>query len=154
MNLYEILKKLDISYEEVEHARVFTVEEAEFVKKLIKGTGIKNIFLTNHKGSFYLVLIEDRKQLNIKEITNLVNEKHLSFASVLDLEKILKLEKGSVTPLGLINDIEHQVIVLIDKDLVGNKVLVHPNTNDKTMALDFEDLLKLIHYLGNKYLYF
>jgi len=154
MNLYELLNSLDIEYEEIEHEPVYTIEEAEYTKQLIKGVGVKNLFLTNHKGNYYLVLIEDSKQVNLKEMAKMANTKRLSFARLEELKKILNLNLGSVTPLGLINDLEHQVIVLIDKELKEKRILVHPNTNTKTLSLEFEDLIKLIHYLKNQYIYF
>ena len=65
MNLYEILDKLNIKYEEVEHEAVFTAEQAQFIKVEIEGIGCKNLFLTDKKGKYFLVLMQDNKKANI-----------------------------------------------------------------------------------------
>ncbi len=152
MNLYEILDKLNIKYEEVEHEAVFTAEQAQFIKVEIEGIGCKNLFLTDKKGKYFLVLMEDNKKANIKEIAKITGASHLSFASKDELEKILLLKQGSVTPLGIINDIENKVILVIEKELKDKKILVHPNTNTKTIAINYNDLIKFIEFGKHKYI--
>lgn len=152
MNLYEILDKLNIKYEEVEHEAVFTAEQAQFIKVEIEGIGCKNLFLTDKKGKYFLVLMQDNKKANIKEIAKITGASHLSFASKDELEKILLLKQGSVTPLGIINDIENKVILVIEKELKDKKILVHPNTNTKTIAINYNDLIKFIEFGKHKYI--
>ncbi len=152
MNLYEILDKLNIKYEEVEHEAVFTAEQAQFIKVEIEGIGCKNLFLTDKKGKYFLVLMQDNKKANIKEIAKITGASHLSFASKDELEKILLLKQGSVTPLGIINDIENKVILVIEKELKDKKLLVHPNTNTKTIAINYKDLIKFIEFGKHKYI--
>ena len=152
MNLYEILDKLNIKYEEVEHEAVFTAEQAQFIKVEIEGIGCKNLFLTDKKGKYFLVLMEDNKKANIKEIAKITGASHLSFASKDELEKILLLKQGSVTPLGIINDIENKVILVIEKELKDKKLLLHPNTNTKTIAINYKDLIKFIEFGKHKYI--
>ena len=101
MNLYETLNQLNIQYKEIEHEAVYTVEQAQFIKKYIEGTRCKNLFLTNKKNQYYLVILEESKQLDIKKLAQLVNQPHLSFASSQRLKRILDLQPGSVTPLGI-----------------------------------------------------
>lgn len=153
MEPYKTLQKLNISYKEVEHKSVYTSAEAEFIKELIAGIGVKNLFLKSSKKEYYLVLTPDDKKVDLKALSKLINS-HLSFASAEELKNILKLESGSVTPLGLINDIKHEVIVLIDKDLQEKLILVHPLVNTKTISLEMKDLIKLIEYLKNAYLFY
>ena len=90
---------------------------------------------------------------NIKEIANKVNTSHLSFASPEELKNILDLEPGSVTPLGIINDKNNKVTILIDSELKTKKILCHPNTNTKTVSIEFNDLIKFIEYEKHKYYY-
>lgn len=153
MEPYKTLQKLNISYKEVEHIPVYTSAEAEFIKELIAGIGVKNLFLKSSKKEYYLVLTPDDKKVDLKALSKLINS-HLSFASAEELKNILKLEPGSVTPLGLINDIKHEVMVLIDKDLQEKLILVHPLVNTKTISLEMKDLIKLIEYLKNAYLFY
>lgn len=151
MDLYKILKNLNIKYTEVEHEAVFTAAAAQKIKDMIKGTGCKNLFLTDKKGSYFLVILQDDKRADIKSISKLVNTSHLTFAEEEDLNTILKLKKGSVTPFGIINDTDNKVMMIIDEDLKEKNVLFHPNINTKTISLKFDDLLKFIEYEEHKY---
>ena len=152
MEPYKTLNKLNIKYEEVEHIPVLTSLEAEFIKDMISGVGVKNLFLKNNN-TYYLVVTPDDKLVDLKKLSKLVNGK-LNFASVEELRETLKLEKGSVTPLGLINDFKHQVIVLIDNTLINETILVHPLVNTKTISITTKDLIRLIEYLKNEYLFY
>lgn len=152
MNIYEILKGLNIQYEEIEHEKVFTVEQAQNVKSKIEGIGCKNLFLTDRKGKYILVVLEDSKKANIKELAQISDMNRLSFASDEELKNILKLEQGSVTPLGIINDIENKVLIIIDKNLEHKKLLVHPNINTRTISIKYDDLIRFIEFENHKYI--
>ena len=149
--VYEVLEKLNINYEEMEHKAVYTSEEAMFITKEMKGTGVKNLFLKS-KQKFYLVLIPENKRANIKRIEKQINEKSLSFANEKYLKEILNLTPGSVTPFGIINDKENKVTIVIDESLTNKKVLFHPNTNTKTIKIDYNDLIKFIKNEKHEYL--
>ena len=125
MDIYDIFKQLNIEFKETEHEPIFTIEQAQNIKS-INGTGCKNLFLTNRKKNYYLVLLEETKRANIKDIAKLVNESHLSFASEIELNNILKLKPGSVTPLGIINDKDNIVTLIIDNELKGKKNISTP----------------------------
>lgn len=153
MNVYEILEKLNIKYEEWTHNAVYTMEEAINIKNRLKGLECKNLFLKS-KDNYFLLVIEGDKKANLKEIEKLLNIKRLTFASEDELMNILNLTKGSVTPLGLINDKEKIARVLIDKNLKDNKLLVHPNINTKTISIEYIDLIKFIDYTEHKYIIF
>lgn len=148
--LYEILKELNIEYEEVSHEKVMTVEEAMNLENMIDGIGSKNLFLTDKK-NYYLVILEENKRANIKELANILECKKLSFASNERLKEVLDLEEGSVTPFSIINDKDNKVVLVIDKDLIGKKLLFHPNTNTKTMSINYDDLIKFIECEKHKY---
>lgn len=152
MTIYEILDKLKISYEEISHKAVFTVEEANAIQEQINGVGCKNLFLTNKKGKYYIYVLEDSKQANLKELQIFLNEKRLSFGKEEELNEILKLTKGSVTPLGIINDKDNLVTILLDKDLIDKRILAHPNVNTKTISLEYKDLIKIIEYTNHNYI--
>ena len=152
MTIYEVLDKLKIKYEEIAHEAVFTVEEANAIEEAIDGVGCKNLFLTNKKGKYYIYVLEDSKQANLKELQTFLNEKRLSFGKEEELNEILNLTKGSVTPLGIINDKDNLVTVLLDKDLIDKRILAHPNVNTKTMSLEYKDLIKIIEYTNHNYI--
>lgn len=152
MNIFKILDDLKISYDMLEHQAVYTVEEAKQIKNMIEGLGCKNLFLTDKKGKYYLLILEENKKANLKELAKLLNTSKLTFASSKDLSDILGLEPGSVTPLSIINDKENKVLLIVDSDIITKKILVHPNTNTKTLSLEFKDLEKLIQYTNHKYI--
>ena len=153
MNIYEIIEKLNIKYEEIVHDAVYTMEEAMKIKKSLEGIECKNLFLKS-KDNYFLLVIEGTKKANLKEIEKKFNIKRLTFASEEELMSILNLTRGSVTPLGIINDNKKIVSVLLDKDLLNNKLLVHPNVNTKTISIEFDDLIKIINYSDHKYMFF
>lgn len=152
MDLYKILEELNIDYSEIEHEPIFTIEQAKNIKNNIFGIGCKNLFLTDKKGKYFLVILEENKKANIKELSKLLDVNHLSFAGIDELKNILNLEQGSVTPLGIIYDKKNIVTLIIDKELKNKKVLVHPNTNTKTLSINYSDLIKFIEYEKHNYL--
>lgn len=154
MNVYELLNKLNISYREIEHKAVYTIKEAvdEKIMERIEGVECKNLFLKS-KNKYYLVFVSAFKKVDLKELARSLNISHFSFASEEELKNILGLDLGSVTPLGLINDKNNVVTLLIDEELMKKKVLVHPLVNTKTISIRLEDLILLIENVGHKYFF-
>ena len=90
MELYAILEELGIVYDEIEHPPVFTVEEAQSLKERIDGVGCKNLLLTdNRREKFFLVVLEDRKKADLKEIAHLCGTSRLTFANAAELNELL-----------------------------------------------------------------
>ena len=119
------------------------------------GHVVKNLFLKNSNGKkHYLVVLKGDKKADLKSIKSQINSTALSFASEERLEKHLGLLKGAVTPLGIINDEEHLVNVVLDRDLQNEKILgVHPNVNTSTVFMSYNDLIKFINTFGNEIFY-
>ena len=151
MDLYEVLKKLNIEFKEIEHEAVFTIEQAQGIKNKIDGLGCKNLFLTDKNGKYILIVLSENKKVNIKQIERIVNTSHLSFAKETELKSILQLEQGSVTPFGILNDNDNKVMIVIDNDLKGKKLLFHPNVNTKTISISYDDLIKFIEFEKHNY---
>lgn len=149
--VYEFLNNKNIKYEVTDHAPVYTMEEmqAEGLDKL--GTVCKNLFIRDQKGKkHFLITADNDTQINLKEIGTKLEAGKVSFASAERLEKYLGVTAGCVSPLGVLNDADHAVTVVLDKKLEGNDRLgVHPNKNDSTVFLSFADLVKVIEKLGN-----
>ena len=150
--VYDKLNELKIKYTVIEHPPVYTIEEMDSLGIFNDVNICKNLFVRNDKGNkHYLIVIRKDKQADLKEISARISESRLSFASEERLLKHLGLKKGEVTPLGIINDEEHSVIILLDKDLDGKKPLgVHPNDNSATVVITFYSLIKYIKHFGNK----
>lgn len=151
--IYSTLDKLNIKYDRVDHKPVFTAEEAKAsVTGLIEGIRCKNLFLQDTKKNYYLYFITDTKKADLKWLRTKINSSRLSFASEDKLYEMLKLTRGSVTPLGVINDESNSVIVLLDKDNKDTNVLLHPQFNTTTLSIKYSDLIRFIEYCGNKYI--
>ncbi len=153
-----VLKKLDelnIKYELIDHSPVYTIEEMENLNLEEKGHIVKNLFLKNSNGKkHYLVVLKSDKKADLKSIRSQIESSALSFASEERLEKHLGLLKGAVTPLGIINDDNHCVNVLIDEDLKNQSIIgVHPNVNTSTVFISYDDMIKFINIFGNEILY-
>lgn len=153
MNLYNLLEELNIKYDEITHNPIYTIDDAirEDIPSKIDGEECKNLFLKDRDKNYYLVLLTCDKKANLKELAEYLNTSKLSFAESEELYDILKLEKGNVTPLGIINDINNKVLILIDEYFINKKILVHPNVNTKTLAIEYADLIKIIEYLQHNY---
>lgn len=91
------------------------------------------------------------KHADTKAIARFAGTTRLSFATPEKLMEVLHLIPGSVSPLGIINDTENRVKLLLDADLVGKQVIFHPNTNTKSLSLHFDDLVRFIEHLGHTY---
>lgn len=151
-DLYQILDQIPIIYKKYEHPAVFTCEDADQFCPEIPGGRSKNLFLRNRKGDkHYLLVVSADKHVNLKELSKLVDEVQLSFASENRLMKYLGLTPGSVSPFGLINDENHEVIVLVDNDLMKHSTLgYHPNINTATLVLSLDDFKKFLASMKNE----
>ena len=152
MDIFEILNNLNIKYQLLEHKAVYTVEEAKNIENMIEGLGCKNLFLKDKHHNYYLYVLEEDQKANLKELASFLNTQKLTFASSEELKEILNLEPGSVTPLSIINDKDNKCTVILDKDIENKKILLHPNTNTKTISMEYTDLIKIINYTNHKYL--
>lgn len=152
--VYDFLNSQNIKYEVTDHAAVYTMEEmqAEGLDKL--GTICKNLFIRDQKGKkHFLITADDATRINLKEVGTKLEAGKVSFASAERLEKYLGVTTGCVSPLGILNDEDHAVTVVLDKKLVGLERLgVHPNDNTSTLFISFDDLVKAIEAIGNNYI--
>lgn len=147
------LKTLNIPYTLVEHPAVYTIAEMESLGLAGIEYVVKNLFLRDDKKqNYYLVVLQKDKSANLKELQHTLQSRRLTFASEEDLQTILGLTKGAVTPMGILNDVQHKVTVVLDKDVQAqNKVGIHPNVNTATIWLTPKDLEKVINEQGNAY---
>lgn len=141
--VYQLLEKWQISYERVVHRAVFTVAEIDFS---IAGSDVKNLLLKSKKTkNYYFVICPGEKRVAIKALADLLNERHLSFASEAELFELLGLEKGSVTPLALSHDSARQINLIIDTAIDQTKKIgFHPNINTATVVISFDDFKRFL----------
>lgn len=150
-DIYNILKEMNIDYSVTEHKPVYTIEEMNDLGMENIDYVIKNLFIRDDKKkNYYLVLVQKDKTVNLNKLKETINSRRLSFASEEDLEKYLGLKKGAVSPLGIVNDENKFVKVIIDRDIKNLEFIgVHPMENTATVWINVEDLQKLIKSNGN-----
>lgn len=150
--VFEKFAELGIEYERIDHPAVYTMEEMDSLGIFEKGIIGKNLFLRDNKGKrHFLVFVYGDKHTDLESIQNELGIKHVSFGSAERLDRYLGLTKGSVSPLGVINDKEAAVEFIIDSEFKNcSCVGVHPNQNTSIVWLSFEDLIKIIENNGNR----
>ena len=153
-NVYQVLDSLGIKYKKFEHQIVHTVKDADKLGLEITGGINKCLFLRNKKGDkHYLVLIRGSKRLDLKKLESLLGESRLSFASPERMMRYLKITPGSVSPFGLINDLDKVVTMIIDSELLTqDELALHPNINTQTLVLKTEDFKKFLTWTGSRVL--
>ncbi len=151
--VYELLNHLGIEFEVFEHPPLFTIDIAQLYWKDIDAFHCKNLFFRNHKGNkHYLIIIKDKTPFNIHSLEKTLKQGKLSFASQKRLLKYLGVLPGSVSPFGLINDVEHHVHVFLDENIqLSKKISFHPNDNTASVVLSYTDFIKYLKYLGNTF---
>ena len=139
---YDFLDKLGIEYQRIDHEAAFTMEVCEEIDKTLGATICKNLFLCNRqKTDFYLLMIPGDKTFKTKELSHQIGSARLSFASPQDMEKYLDITPGSVSVMGLMNDHDKKVQLLIDEDVMKNPYFgCHPCINTSSLKFTTEDL--------------
>ena len=153
--IFEKLKELEIEYKMVEHPAAFTMEEIAEYDLHSHGHIPKNLVLRDVKGTRnMLVVLHGDKRANLQLIRAEIDSTKLSFASDERLEKYLKVEKGSVSPFGVIYDTERELEIYFDADLKNEDIVgCHPNDNRATVFLKFDDLVKYVKSCGHTITY-
>ncbi|EDL49501.1 prolyl-tRNA synthetase associated domain-containing protein [Erythrobacter sp. SD-21] len=144
------LKALAIPFEHHEHEAVFTVEESRGVKEAIPGAHTKNLFLKDVGGVFWLVTVPAEMGVDLKALPEAIGCKRVSFGKPHDMERLLGLTPGSVTPLGAIHAEPGNITVVLDRSLAeADRINVHPLRNTATIGLSGADTLRLIEHWGH-----
>jgi Ala-tRNA(Pro) deacylase len=141
-SLLDALDQLAISYEIVRHDAVFTVEESESLHRSIPGLHTKNLFLKDKNGRFWLVTAEAHSRVDLKALAVAIGAGKVSFGKTEDMERLLGVTPGSVTPLAAINDVGSSVSVVLDPAIAdAARVNVHPLRNTATIGITGADLV-------------
>lgn len=154
MAVYDLLDELHIPYERVDHEEASSIEDCQNVDKLLGIQICKNLFLCNsQKTAFYLLLMPGEKKFLTKDLSKQIGSARLSFAGAEYIERFLNITPGSVSIMGLMNDREHQVKLLIDRDVLKDEYLgCHPCINTSSLKLKTADVLeKFLPYTGHDY---
>lgn len=148
--LYADLQALDIPYDVVEHPAVFTVEESQAVDGDIPGAHTKNLFLKDAGGRFWLVTVPAALRADLKALPAVMGAKRVSFGKGEDMERLIGVTPGSVTPLGAIADAAGAVTIVLDAALAAaDRVNCHPLRNTATLGLSGADLVRALTHWGH-----
>ncbi|MBQ8393145.1 MAG: prolyl-tRNA synthetase associated domain-containing protein [Clostridia bacterium] len=141
---YDFLDSLDIEYERVDHAPAETMEQCEKIDASLNTAMCKNLFLCNRRHTaFYLLLMPGDKPFKTKELSSQINTARLSFAEAEYMVKYLDIHPGAVSVLGLLNDKECEVQILIDRDVVKPEHIgCHPCVNTSSLKIKTSDILE------------
>ena len=152
---YDLLDKLGIAYERVDHEAAETMEACKAIDEILYPAVIcKNLFLCNsQKTKFYLLMIRDDKKFKTKEISHQINSPRLSFAPAEYMEEYMDITPGSVSVLGLMNDKENRVQLLVDEDVLNAEYLgCHPCINTSSLRIKVTDVFEsFLNAVGHDY---
>lgn len=153
IRVYDMLDELGVSYQRVDHEAAFTMEACEEIDKTLQAMTCKNLFLCNRqKTNYYLLLIPGDKVFKTKELSKQIGSARLSFGSPEAMEEMLGVTPGSATIMGLMNDPEHKVQLLVDEDVLQAEYFgCHPCVNTSSLRLKTEDVFwKVLEHLGHE----
>lgn len=144
MAVYDLLDKLEIPYERVDHEVTATIEDCEGVDRILGCRICKNLFLCNRqKTDFYLLLMPGDKPFKTKELSHQIGSARLSFAEPQYMEAYLNITPGSVSIMGLMNDTKGHVKLLIDREVAeAPEMAFHPCINTASMKTKTKDILE------------
>ena len=143
LRTYDLLDRLGIVYERVDHEAAVTMVACEEIDRVLAPDVIcKNLFLCNsQKTRFYLLMIVGDKKFKTKEISGQINSPRLSFAPSEYMEQYLDITPGSVSVMGLMNDHENMVQLLVDEELLTQEYVgCHPCVNTSSLRLKTKDV--------------
>ncbi len=152
---YDLLDSLGITYQRLDHSATYTIEACHDIDKRLGIDICKNLFLCNaQKTSFYLLMMPGKKKFRTAVLSKEIGSARLSFASAEAMEEFLDITPGSVSVLGLMNDKNCRVRLLIDEDVLNGHAYLgcHPCVNTSSLRIKTSDILeKLLPSVGHSY---
>ena len=146
IRVYDLLDALGVAYQRIDHEAAMTMEACAAIDEALDAVICKNLLLCNRQQTdFYLLMIPGDKQFKTSALSKQIGSSRLSFASAEHMERLLDITPGSVSVLGLMNDREKQVRLLIDEDVLkGEYFGCHPCINTSSLRLRTDDLMNRI----------
>ena len=142
IRVYDFLDNLGITYQRVDHEVAMTMEACAEIDQVLDATTCKNLLLCNRqKTDFYLLLMPGDKVFQTKELSAQLGVSRLSFATGEAMEDFLDITPGSLSIMGLMNDNDHRVKLVIDAPVLdGEFIGFHPCINTTTLRIKTADL--------------
>jgi len=152
MEIYSFLDSNGIAYDRHDHPPVFTCEDVNRLVPDLPGRKTKNLFICDNKGKqHFLVTVPDEKSVDLKSLGEALAVKKLRFASADRLHKHLNLEPGSVTILGVMNDLAGSVNVVVDKAIwEADALQCHPLVNTATLVISLDHMRRFLDATGHE----
>jgi len=150
---YDVLEKLEIPFIRLDHDAAKTIDDCNEVDQLLQITICKNLFLCNSQNTkFYLLMMPGDKKFQTKVVSAQIGTARLSFASAEFMEEFLDITPGSVSIMGLINDKDNKVQLLIDKDVLKDEFIgCHPCVNTTSLRINTQDIMgKFLPYIKHE----
>ena len=144
-NILKLLQNQGFSFKIYNHEALYTVNDSSEKRGKIKGAHSKNLFLKNKKNNFFLISCLENRQVDLKKMTKCLNLGNISFAKEGLLFKWLGVQPGSVTPFGLLNDINNKVEFYLDSGFLTHETInFHPLVNTSTINLLTNDFINFL----------
>ncbi len=152
---YDLLDRIGIPYVRLDHSAACTIEACHGIDQRLGIDICKNLFLCNaQKTSFYLLMMPGEKKFRTAVLSKEIGSARLSFASAEHMEAYLDITPGSVSVLGLMNDTDCRVRLLIDEDVIAGREYIgcHPCVNTSSLRIRTSDILeKFLPYVKHSY---
>ncbi len=152
LRTYDLLDELGIAYERLDHEAAFTMEACEDIDRILGVEMCKNLFLCNaQKTDFYLLMMPGKKIFKTKFLSKQIGSSRLSFADEGHMKEYLGLAPGSASVLGLMNDRDKRVRLLIDEDVLKDEYIgCHPCVNTSSLRIRTKDIMDVfLKYVGH-----
>ena len=142
IRVYDLLDKLGMEYYRTDHEPATTMEVCNDIDKILDTLICKNLFLCNRqKTNFYMLMMPGDKPFKTKELSSQINSARLSFADPEYMQEYLDIKPGAVSVMGLLNDKENHVRLLVDEDVLkGENVGCHPCVNTSSLKIKTKDV--------------
>jgi Ala-tRNA(Pro) deacylase len=146
IRVYDLLDQLKIPYQRVDHEAAMTMEACVAVDQALEAAMCKNLLLCNRQCTdFYLLMLPGDKPFKTSVLSKQIGTSRLSFASGGYMEEFLDITPGSLSVMGLMNDKDHRVKLLIDEDILHAEYIgVHPCVNTASLRLRVRDLVQTV----------
>ena len=148
--LYALFETHEIAYTHNTHPALHTVEESKQLRGNLPGAHVKNMFLKDKKGQFWLVTCLEHRKIRIRDLEKQIGAAKASFGKPEALWEMLGIRPGAVSPFGLINDPDHQLRVVLDQQMLEiDPINAHPLHNEATTTLSLADFRRFFEITGH-----
>ena len=153
VRVYDLLDSLGVRYQRIDHEPAMTMEACAEIDRVLDATICKNLLLCNRQcTSFYLLMLPGEKSFKTSVFSKQIGSSRLSFADPQYMEEFLDITPGSLSVMGLMNDKDHHVELMMDEDILkGEYIGFHPCINTSSLRLKTADLMeKIIPAMGHE----